>query len=177
MRDLAINFTLREGGGEWAPSLSLLPTLETVMWDTFTPRESILVPVTLELDGPSLQERWQDYLEVRHFEQLRGHLRRLAKETHSTFDLRAHRAGFAVQLKRSEKESDVVISGQVPAADYAPLWEYHFAQDPFGLRKWMRTSLSFEFWMEPERLVEPLSQVDAFLGYFQEVYEGRVRPR
>jgi hypothetical protein len=131
-----------------------------------------LVYVRLELEEADFTCSWSDLLRIEQLEDLALLLDDFQKQVRGAGQFLAHERGFQLSFSLDEGRSDVVIRGEIPSADYEAFWRFYLSEDPLLFRKRIKTSDTFEFWMEPSRLAAPLDQLMKVLHHAASLRRG-----
>jgi DNA-binding XRE family transcriptional regulator len=108
----------------------------------------------------------EDYFLLQDIEHLQASLLEFRNGPARPLKLQTQDGGVYLEFRRRKASEDLVIRGEIPPRHYP----YHAfrATDPFLFRKGMKRCFSFEFWMAPHRLSEPIEELDALLAYLRE---------
>ncbi len=71
---------------------------------------------------------------------------------------------FSFEVRWYEPEKVAIFVGHMPEPNPGTD-EYWLSQDPLVYRKHIKRNVSFEFWIEPQRLADPIDQLDALLKH------------
>ena len=125
----------------------------------------IYVRVTLETGG--LNCTTGDVIYPEHFDELAEALSRFRDGLDNGYVLQGVEGCIELQFARRTGYGDVVISGSIPARGRH--WEHWLQLDPMLPKRMMKSVVDFEFWVDANRLSDPITEIKLLRRKIREI--------
>jgi hypothetical protein len=125
--------------------------------------------IQVKLEQDNLQLSSGGFIDRGSLHDLRKALLSFRNRNPASVDLSSPEGNFAFRFSWRADEGCVSVTGSIPCDD--SFWNWPRSRDPLLPTGWIKTRIQFEFWMPPERLSEPIDELDRLLDWIKSVEE------